>query len=100
MLTTKERRELEAEWTDERIAATTLLMKASVLAAAAVGLLWIGLNADTREAGNAPVASSTGEVWRRADYGNTVTQAREVYEQRQAEQRARETSPVSGIARR
>jgi len=99
-LTSKERRDLETEWTDERIAKTAALMKASVLLAALVALMWIGLSADTREPSEQPVAATSGEAWRQHGSGSAVTHSREVFEERRARWMEGDPSSLGEMAHR
>ena len=100
MLSSKERRELEAHWTEERIARTAMLMKASVLLAVLVLLGWIGISVDNHGAAEAPLAAPAAEPWHPHAPGSAVAQSREVFEERRARWTEGEVSPASEIARR
>lgn len=100
MLSSKERRELEAHWTEERIARMARLMKASVLLAFLLLLGWIGISVDNRDAAEAPLAAPAAEFWHPHAPGSAVAQSREVFEERRARWTGDEASPTSEIARR
>lgn len=84
MLTSKERRDLEAYWSEERIRMTAALMKASALIAALVGLLWIGLAAEMPGTSRDAAAPTLQGGWRPNALESAGKRAREVFEERRA----------------
>jgi hypothetical protein len=84
MLTSKERRDLEAYWTEGRILRAAALLKASMALAALVGLLWIGFAMDTPEAWKSQVTAASRGTLRADSSGSAARRAREVFEERRA----------------
>lgn len=100
MLTSKERRDLEAHWNEERIMRTTALMKASVLVAALVGLLWIGLAADTSTTSRDEATATSQDAWRSNASRSAEKRAREVFEERRARWSGRYAPSMADVVQR
>lgn len=97
MLTSKERRDLEAYWSEERILRTAAVMKASMLLAALVGFLWIALAADdpviaTRAAAAPSLGNGPSTM-----VGISAIHARDVFDERRAQGTEDDMVPVGGL---
>lgn len=85
MLTSKERRDLEAYWTEERMIRAATLVKVSALIAAFVGLLWIGVAADGTKGVESAIAVTPQDTGRPEMVGISAIHARQVFDERRAQ---------------
>ena len=97
MLTSKERRDLETYWTEERMIRTTAYMKASVLIAALVGLFWMGVSAEEAQTVNSAVAATPQDYRRPAMIGISAIHARQVFDERRAQGTEDDMVPVGEL---
>ena len=97
MLTSNERRDLEAYWTEERMIRTAAYMKASVLAAAVVGLFWLGFSAEEAQTVKSAVAATPQDSWRPAMIGISAIHARQVFDERRAQGTEDDMVPAGGL---